>query len=259
MQAFYFPSYEQLASSEANSVWLEAQGIPISSTARWATGNACYSAGWALGTLKYFDGNQIQTAYETGHLLPEDILLTDGVPAEMPFVSGILSLLPSTPSSHVAMLARTFNVPFGHLAIPADANHAQQLIGRFVMVGVSEQGDAGNIAVKDMTGLLTEAEKNLAKINLDLQLLPAKFTEEERKLKEQVEALEKTKMEQLRQLDEKINKRLVEAKTKKGELETLKQEIDQRTKEIEALKTDWTNLNKEIEQKKIELANLNKS
>ena len=158
VNAFYFPSYEQLSAAEANSAWLEAQGIPISSTARWAAGNACYSAGWALGTLKYFDGNQIQSAYEAGQLLPGDILLTDGVPAEVPFVAGILSLLPSTPSSHVAMLARTFGVPFGHLAIAADANHAQQLIGRLVIVSVSEIEGVGNIKITDMTGLLTEEQ-----------------------------------------------------------------------------------------------------
>jgi hypothetical protein len=170
VQAFYFPSYEQLASAEANRTWFEAQGIPISSTVRWATGNACYSAGWALGTLKYFDGNEIQSAYEAGTLLPGDILLTDGVPAEVPFVAGILTLAPSTPSSHVAILAQTFGVPFGHLALAADANHAQQLVGRLVMVCVGEQGGVDNIAIKDMTGLLTEGEKN--------QILALKIPEE---------------------------------------------------------------------------------
>ncbi len=158
VQVFYFPSYEQLADAEANSAWLEAQGIPISSTVRWASGNACYSSGWALGTLKYFDGNEIQAAYTAGELLPEDILLTDGVPAEVPFVAGILSLLPSTPSSHVAILAQTFGIPFGHLALAEDANLAQQLVGRMVLVSVGEQDGVGVIGIKDMTGLLTQEE-----------------------------------------------------------------------------------------------------
>jgi hypothetical protein len=160
VQAFYFPSYEQLAAAEANREWFESQGIPICSTARWAEGNACYSSGWALGTLKYFDGNEIQAAYSAGELLPGDILLTDGVPAEVPFVAGILSLLPSTPSSHVAILAQTFGIPFGHLALAEDASRAQQLVGRKVLVCVGEQDGVCSIGMKDMTGLLTEEETN---------------------------------------------------------------------------------------------------
>jgi hypothetical protein len=160
VNAFYFPSYEQLAAAEANSAWLESQGIRISSTARWAKGNACYSPGWALGTLKYYPGNQINQAYADGNLLPEDILLTDGVPAEVPFLAGILTLSPSTPSSHVAILAQTFGIPFGYLALSADANKAQQLVGRLVTVTVSNNNGLGYIKITDMNGLLTQDDIN---------------------------------------------------------------------------------------------------
>lgn len=160
VQAFYFPSYEQLAVANNNQAWFESQGIPIGSTARWAAGNACYSSGWALGILKYFAGSEIQSAYAAGLLLPEDILLTDGVPAEVPFVAGILSLLPSTPSSHVALLAQTFGIPFGHLALTADAQRAQELIGQLVLVSVGETDGVGSIGMKDLTGLLTQDQIN---------------------------------------------------------------------------------------------------
>jgi hypothetical protein len=160
VNTFYFPSYEQLPAAEANSAWLESQGIIISSTARWAKGNACYSPGWALGTLKYYPGNQINQAYADGNLLPEDILLTDGVPAEVPFLAGILTLTPSTPSSHVAILAQTFGIPFGHLALAADANKAQQLVGHLVTVTVSNNNGFGYIKITDMNGLLTQDEIN---------------------------------------------------------------------------------------------------
>lgn len=113
-----------------------------------------------MGTLKYFDGNEIQAAYSAGELLQGDILLTDGVPAEVPFVAGILSLLPLTPSSHVAILAQTFGIPFGHLALAEDANRAQQLVGRMVLVCIGEQDGVCSIGMKDMTGLLTEEETN---------------------------------------------------------------------------------------------------
>jgi hypothetical protein len=112
VQAFYFPSYEQTSTARANREWFEAQNIPISSAARWAEGNVCYSNGWAIGELKYVEGTGIQEAYLSGQLNRGDILLTDGVPAEIPFVAGVISLSPSTPNSHVAILATTWGGSF---------------------------------------------------------------------------------------------------------------------------------------------------
>ncbi len=134
VQAFYFPTFEQLQSAEENQAFLESHGIQISSPDRWATGNSCYAHGWALGDLKYFEGSAIQGAYLMGMLGPEDILLTDGVPAEVPPLAGLMTLAPSTPNSHVAILAQTFQIPFVHLLLPADAARAQKLVGRRVVL-----------------------------------------------------------------------------------------------------------------------------
>ena len=78
VKAFYFPTFEQTPTAEANREFLESNGVPLGSTDRWATGNVCYAQGWALGTLKYFAGSQIAGAFLSGQLKPEDILLTDG-------------------------------------------------------------------------------------------------------------------------------------------------------------------------------------
>ena len=137
--AYYFPTYEQYAVAQQNSDWFESRGIPIGSTAQWAEGNASYSDGWALGTFKFFPGDEIQTAFTDGDLRPEDILLTNGVPAEIPSIAGIISLAPSTPNSHVAILARSQGVPFVHLAIEQDAAHAQSLVGRDVYLAVASE------------------------------------------------------------------------------------------------------------------------
>jgi hypothetical protein len=143
VQAFYFPTYEQAAVAQANLDWFEDQNIPVSSTARWAQGNTCYSEGWALGELKYFGADDIDDAYHDGLLEPNDILLTDGVPAEIPFVAGVISLSPSTPSSHVAILAKSYGVPFVHLAVAEDANLAQQLLGRMIVFSAYDDGLGG--------------------------------------------------------------------------------------------------------------------
>jgi len=156
VQAFYFPAYEQIGTAEANREWFESQGIPIGSASRWAPGNACYSSGWALGKLKYFDGDSIQDAYLAGLLEPNDILLTDGVPAEVPFVAGIISLSPSTPNSHVAILAKTFGVPFIHLALAEDAERAWGLVGHRIVLCAFEEWYELDIRLIDVEGVLDE-------------------------------------------------------------------------------------------------------
>ena len=139
VKAFYFPAFEQIDSALLNEDFFEGQGIEVSSPARWVKGNACYSEGWALGDLKFFPSDQIAGAYLAGNLLPEDILLTDGVPADLPYVSGLLTLSPSTPNSHVAILANTYAVPFAHLALAPDSQRAQDLVGRRVAVRAFER------------------------------------------------------------------------------------------------------------------------
>jgi len=175
IRAFYFPSYEQITTAEANRDWFEARGIPISSPARWARGNCCYSAGWALGRLKYVPPADISNAYLEGTLRPEDILLTDGVPAGIPLVSGIISLSPSTPNSHVAILAKTFGVPFVYLALAEDANRAQQLVDHRIVLRAFEEYTGCNIRLIDTEGVLdrqTVAEVLALKIPPPLNITP---------------------------------------------------------------------------------------
>ena len=157
VQAFYFPSYEQRAAAEADRDWLEAQGVRISSADRWAEGNVCYSEGWALGELKYVEGNNINSAYFSGLLKPEDILLTDGVPAEVPYLAGIISLSPSTPNSHVAILAKNSSVPFVYLSLAEDAGRTMELVGHKIVLRAYSSGSTGGIRLIDVEGVLDEA------------------------------------------------------------------------------------------------------
>ncbi|MCP3982206.1 MAG: hypothetical protein GY716_23100 [bacterium] len=154
VRPYYMPSFEQLAVAETNAAQFESAGFPVSSTARWADGNACYSHGWALGTLKFFTADQIDAAFLAGNLTSEDILLTDGIPAEIPFLAGVISLAPSTPNSHVALLAQTFNVPFAFLADAGDAQTAQSLIGHRVVLRVLDRLAACQVRVVDTDGEL---------------------------------------------------------------------------------------------------------
>ncbi len=139
VQAFYFPTYEQFPTAQQNRDWFESEGISLGSTAQWAEGNMSYSDGWALGTLKFIPSEKIQAAYISGELLPEDILLTDAVPSEVPSVAGIITLMPSTPNSHVAILSKSQGLPFVHLFLEPDVAKLEQLIGRSVYLAVTTE------------------------------------------------------------------------------------------------------------------------
>lgn len=134
VKAYYFPSYEQSEVAQANAEWFAEQGMPVSSPSRWIRGNTIYSQGWAIGRLMYVAPDEIDAAYSQGQLLPGDVLLTDAVPAEIPVLAGVISLTPSTPNSHVAILANTYGIPFVHLAEEADRQQALELSGQRVVL-----------------------------------------------------------------------------------------------------------------------------
>ena len=112
---FYMPTFQQSAFAEGNRAELAAKGIPLASTDRWSAGAGIYSPGWAVGRLVYLESSEIDAAFLNGTLTSDDILVTDGTPAEIPRVAGVITLSPSSPSSHTAILASSYKIPFAYL------------------------------------------------------------------------------------------------------------------------------------------------
>lgn len=139
-QAFYIPTFEQTETTRENEVFFRERGIAVESSARWVSSDQSYSEGWAYGRLVFLPASQIAAAYGDGRLRPEDILLTDSVPAEIPFISGVLTLSPATPNSHVAILARSYQVPFGYSTSPAARSNMVVWSGREVALRVTRLG-----------------------------------------------------------------------------------------------------------------------
>ena len=153
LQPFYFPTFEQQKSAENYTDFFETSGFPVNSVDRWSTGNTCYSTGWTLGNLVFIEANKIDGAYSDGTLKPADILLTDGIPAEVPFVAGLVSMAPSTANSHVAILAKTFNIPFVYLSKESDREHARTLIGKEVALRAVNDYERCTVRHEEIIGL----------------------------------------------------------------------------------------------------------
>ena len=119
----------------------------------------------------FVEGSKISAAFRSGELKSDDILLTDYVPAEIPRVAGIIALHPSTPNSHVAILAKNFGVPFYYEGDESTRLKLPSLEGREVML----RTNAG--------GSINQSQDNLAKlIGLEADL-PDAFRNEINKLK----------------------------------------------------------------------------
>lgn len=151
-KSFYVPTLDQAAGARDAQPWLASRGIEVASVDRWTTADAAYAPGWAMGRMLFVPSGEIATAHATGLLGPGDILLTDAVPAEVPRVAGILTLAPATPNSHVAILARTYEVPFGWSAdasVRAPWTTWGAWPGREVVLRVTERPGKVEVALLD--------------------------------------------------------------------------------------------------------------
>jgi hypothetical protein len=148
-QLFYMPTSKQLEAANGMADELAAAGFPVSGPERWATGDQVYSEGWTVGRLKYVPTDKIEEAYAEGELKPTDVLLTDNVPAEVPYVAGIITLAAATPNSHVAILAQSYDVPYAwprtsEVQAEIKAMDGKQVLfraGGYPLMQVSEVGE----------------------------------------------------------------------------------------------------------------------
>lgn len=161
-RALYLPTFEQSGVARLHRDWFAQAGVEVASADRWLSADAVYSEGWAVGRLNYLAPDQIDAAYAAGRLRPADILLTDEVPAEVPYVAGIITLTPATPNSHVAILARGFGVPFVWFANPQVRTNLVRLAGREVALRADGVRVPSHIVeVKDLPGEVGEVIRQL--------------------------------------------------------------------------------------------------
>jgi hypothetical protein len=159
MRLFYFPIYEQQAVAEANREFFAQRGIALGSSARWLADDECYSPGWALGRLAWVPPGELSAAYADGRLRPDDLLLLEAVPAEIPPVAGVLTLAPATPNSHVAILARSFGVPFARVAAEAAQAELKTWASQEVALRVEQDAWGCRVKAVNVQGQLTPEQR----------------------------------------------------------------------------------------------------
>lgn len=154
---WYLPTFEQARLARDEAAWLASQGVQVGSAGQWAAGDECYSPGWALGRMVEVEASGIAEAYRSGRLRPDDILLTDGVPAEVPPLAGIITTSPATPNSHVALLAQSFGIPFVYMQDPVMAEQVRAWSDRDVAVRAVPRFAGCQVVVAPVEGELPAA------------------------------------------------------------------------------------------------------
>lgn len=140
VKALYMPEFEQASQANLDKQWFASQGIEVANTSRWIKGDISYSEGWAQGRMVKIAAKDINAAYGAGRLTYKDILLIDSVPAELPFVRGIITSTPATPNSHVAILARSQHIPFAFVSNLSEQRRINQLAGHTVLFNAAQRG-----------------------------------------------------------------------------------------------------------------------
>jgi hypothetical protein len=176
-RTLYFPNPAQMLCAPEHESFFAEHDLPIGSVDRWLVGDACYAPGWAIGRLVKLAASEVAEAYLDGSLRPEDILLlTDPAPAELPFVAGVLTLAPSTPNSHSAILARSYGVPFAYLRREEAAARAEALVGKQVVVSTKVELSSGDCAVRfidvDALSAVERAEIEALSVPPPIELAP---------------------------------------------------------------------------------------
>ncbi len=139
-QPVFLPIGKQAVCAKTYEDWYTAEGIAIGSMDDWLPGDQCYSQGWAVGRVVSLAASEIEAAVLSGELTAEDILLLqDTAPAELPAVAGILTLQPSTPNSHTAILAQSYGIPFAYLRLQASSEKILSLVGKTVVMGTGRE------------------------------------------------------------------------------------------------------------------------
>ncbi|OQC65715.1 MAG: phosphoenolpyruvate synthase [Verrucomicrobia bacterium ADurb.Bin006] len=156
VKVFYFPTYEQQGAAELNRPYFDSRGIAISSGARWVIADQCYAAGWALGRLVHVPAAELDAYYRDGRLRPDDILVVETVPSKIPPVAGIVSIVPTTPNSHVALLAQSFGIPCVYFADAASRDWVLGLLGQEVVLLARSNYGACDLRIASVEGQLSD-------------------------------------------------------------------------------------------------------
>ena len=135
--AYLMPVAAHASSVQGDVEYYQENNIAIANPDRWSGQSGCYVPGWAIGRLRYIQSDDINDAYLSGELKPTDILLTDFVPPEIPYVAGILTLTPTTPNSHVSILAQSYGIPFAYVKNSVRRAKAMSLVDSLTLLRTS--------------------------------------------------------------------------------------------------------------------------
>ncbi len=136
--ASYLPTPSQFSHALANRDYLQERGINVLDPTKPNVFSSTFAPGWTIGNLRYVATDEIEKAFLEGRLTSDDILLTERLPPELPWVKGVLTLSPPVPNSHVVILARSSNIPIVQVRTEPEVAKARALVDQLVALDARE-------------------------------------------------------------------------------------------------------------------------
>lgn len=157
----YMPAFNQSADAFASRTVYEGAGFRMMTMVEATEATQVYSKGWAYGRIVKVPAAQIDAEYANGGLKTTDILFTDGIPAEIPVLAGIISSAPATPNAHVAILAKSFQIPFVYTRDEQVLARVESVVGKEALLKISGNDFWGNVEVAPLA--LSSADRTALK------------------------------------------------------------------------------------------------
>ena len=123
-----------------------------------ADGLFVFNTGSSVGTLRMVEDEEIEDILPSD-ILPSDIVMLSSTPITLDPVAGIISLTPVSPTTHINVLTRTWNVP--NVQDPDAAERYSHLVGHTVLF--EAQGRSYSIRAATKEEIARDARERKAK------------------------------------------------------------------------------------------------
>lgn len=145
----YLPDSAQEQYVKANTDVFTQLGIDLASLAKDDRSKQCYSLGWTVGRIKIMTEAEAVDATKRGLLTPEDILVVDRAPRELPLLGGVITGAVTALSSHVALMSQMTGSPFFYLKDAPTLQSIRDLAASQDYVFLRAQGQLGGDCTYD--------------------------------------------------------------------------------------------------------------
>lgn len=166
LQKSYYRKLLFRPGSDSQSAAAVSAGVPIDDGPGLASGFFIFNPGVAVGTLRLANADNLES------LVSSDIVILSDIPISLDPVAGIISTQTTSPTTHLNVLSRTWNIP--NIQDPVAASTHADLIGKKVYLKTAGSAYQLRAATAEEIAMEAKRRESLAPV------IPAADTQTEK-------------------------------------------------------------------------------